>query len=173
MNSTAARVRRHQQVLDLVRSHPIASQEALADALEKCGYRVTQSTLSRDLKELRILRVPESGGYRYLPAGERDAESGLTGSLSLGRITAAEVLTLSANEVSVVLHTQVGRAQGVAAYLDSLKVPDLLATVAGDDTVLLIPTSVKRTAGLARRLADQFELPMETRHSAGKRRRSK
>jgi transcriptional regulator of arginine metabolism len=173
MNSTATRVRRHQQVLDLVRVQPIASQEALAKALEKRGYRVTQSTLSRDLRELRILRVPVPGGFRYLPAGEEGAESGPRTTLSLGRIAAAEVLKLSANEVSVVLHTQAGRAQGVAAYLDGLSVPDLLATVAGDDVVLVIPTSVKSTVRLSGYLSDLFELPGDVGRRVKSGRKSK
>lgn len=158
MNSTALRARRHRAILDLVRSRPIASQRALAEALTKRGHRVTQATLSRDLKELRVLRVPQASGYRYLPAGEAPDLSGHHESLSLGRIAAAEVMALSSNEVCVVVHTQAGRAQGVAAYLDATRVPDVLATVAGDDTVLVIPTSVKRTPALARSLDDLFEL---------------
>ena len=65
---------------------------------------------------------------------------------------------MAANETSVVLRTRVGHAQGVAVYLDGLREPDVLATVAGDDTVLVLPTSVRRAGALRRRLVELFDL---------------
>jgi transcriptional regulator of arginine metabolism len=159
MNATASRIRRHQLILQLVRSQVISSQDDLASALGERGLDVTQSTLSRDLKELRVLRVPQKNGYRYLPAGEEASAPRGSASLSLSRIAAAEVAGVAANEVCVVLRTQAGRAPGVAAYLDQVGVADLLATVAGDDTVLVIPTSIDRCQALEAQLADLFELP--------------
>ena len=156
MSSTLSRVRRQQLILELVRSQPVANQEALRAALDEHGHSVTQSTLSRDLKDLKVVRVPQPGGYRYMPAGEETTLR--SPSLSLGRIAAAEVLSVAANEVAAVLKTQNGRAQGVAAYLDSLELDDVLATVAGDDTILVSPQSIKRITTLERRLAELFEL---------------
>lgn len=173
MSSSTLRVRRHRQILELVRSRSIASQDVLAKSLEEYGYRVTQATLSRDLKELRVSRVPQDNGYRYLPAGEQEAAPTQLGALSLARIAAAEVLAVSANEVAVVLRTQAGRAQGVAAYLDGLRLPDVLATVAGDDTVLVIPTAIKKCPDLSRQLAGLFELPTDIGSSSSKDRKSK
>jgi transcriptional regulator of arginine metabolism len=169
----ATKVRRHRLILDLVREHPIASQEALADELAQHGHRVTQSTLSRDLKELRILRVPEENGYRYLPAGEEEAVNGRLSSPSLGGIAMAEVIAVAANEVSLVLRTQTGRAQGVAVYVDALNEPEILATVAGDDTVLVIPRSIQRIGALERRLCELFALPAAPRSPRTASRRTK
>lgn len=72
MSSAAAKRRRQRAILELVQSRPIGSQELLGEALADLGHAVTQSTLSRDLKELRIVRVPERDGYRYMPARDDD-----------------------------------------------------------------------------------------------------
>lgn len=173
MTQLATKARRHQLILDLVREHPIASQEALAAELAEHGHRVTQSTLSRDLKELRILRVPEANGYRYLPAGEEETANGRPNSPSLGGIAMAEVIAVAANEVSLVLRTQTGRAQGVAVYVDALNEPEILATVAGDDTVLVIPTSIRRIGVLERSLLELFALPAASRSRRPASRRTK
>jgi transcriptional regulator of arginine metabolism len=161
MNSAIGKARRHQSILTLVREHPIASQEALAEKLAVYGHRVTQSTLSRDLKELRIHRVSDEDGYRYVPAGDGRITAGRRPTPTLGNLAVTEVVAVAANEVSVVLRTQIGRAQGVAVYLDALDEPDILATVAGDDTVLVIPTSTRRVGAVKRRLSKRFALPIQ------------
>lgn len=151
-----AKTRRQQAILELVRSRPVASQEELAAALARRGHPVAQSTLSRDLKQLRVFRVPDTAGYRYLPAGEEPAAPRT--SPALGGIAAAEVLGVDRNESLVVVRTEVGRAQGVAVYLDGLRLAEALATIAGDDTILVVPVSTRRTAALERRLRQLFGL---------------
>ena len=155
MNGTA-KARRQQAILELVRSRAVANQDELARGLGRRGHAVAQSTLSRDLKQLRIFRVPVAEGYRYLPAGEEPAAP--TTSPALGRVAAAEVVGIDGNEVVAIVRTQVGRAQGVAVYLDGLRLPEALATVAGDDTILVVPTSTRKTAALKRRLRELFGL---------------
>jgi transcriptional regulator of arginine metabolism len=161
MRSAIGKTRRHQLILTLVRQHPIASQEALAEELSAHGHRVTQSTLSRDLKELRIHRITDNDGYRYIPAGDEQTTTGRRPTPALGNLAVTEVVAVAANEVSVVLRTQIGRAQGVAVYLDALDEPDILATVAGDDTVLVIPTSIRKVGAVKRRLSKRFALPTQ------------
>ena len=153
MNGTA-KARRQQAILELVRSRAIASQAELARGLGRRGHTVAQSTLSRDLKELRVFRVPVAGGYRYLPAGEAPAAPRTPPALS--EVAAAEVVGVDGNEVAAIVRTQVGRAQGVAVYLDGLELPEALATVAGDDTILVVPRSTRETAALRRRLSELF-----------------
>ena len=152
----AAKARRQQAILELVRSRPVASQQELARGLDRRGHAVAQSTLSRDLKELRIVRVPLADGYRYLPAGEEPAAPATLP--ALGEVAAAEVVAVAGNEVAAIVRTQVGRAQGVAVYLDGLRLPEALATIAGDDTILVVPKSTRLTAALERRLRDLFGL---------------
>ena len=134
-------------ILRLLRDLSIGSQSELADALGDEGHRVTQSTLSRDLKDLRVVRLATPEGYRYVPAGPapRDEAAGSS-------VAAGEVLQVTANETLVVVRTQVGRASGVAAFLDSRRPSGVLATLAGDDTILVVPTAVERVADLERRL---------------------
>ena len=145
MSVRRSRDGRHTTILHLLRDRAIASQGDLAEALAEEGYRVTQSTLSRDLKELRVVRLATGDGYRYVPgAGGEGAPR--------SRVADGEVLRVAANETLVVVRTQIGRASGVAAFLDSRRPPGVLATLAGDDTILVVPTRVEETADLARRL---------------------
>ncbi len=152
----AGKARRQQAILELVRSQAIASQEDLARALTRRGHRVTQATLSRDLRELRVVRVPVAGGARYLPAGEQPGERAVPGATGLGRLAPAEVLDVDANESTVIIRTATGRAQGVAVLLDGLDLPEVLATLAGDDTILVVPRSTRLTGALRRRLAHLY-----------------
>ena len=154
MNGTA-KARRQRAILDLVREGAIASQDELARGLARRGHEVSQSTLSRDLKELRIFRVPVGEGYRYLPAGEELAAPAVSPVVAG---IASEVIGVYGNEVSVIVRTQVGRAQGVAVYLDGLRLEEVLATIAGDDTILVVPTSTRKTPALRWRLRELFEL---------------
>ena len=155
MNGTA-KARRQRAILELVRARPIASQEELARDLGRRGHTVAQSTLSRDLKELRVFRVPVAEGYRYLPAGEEPPAPAAPP--TLGGMAAAEVVGVDGNETVAVVRTQVGHAQAVAVYLDGLHLAEALATVAGDDTILVVPTSTRKTRALERRLRELFGL---------------
>ena len=162
MSSLEVKRRRQRAILELVRTRSIGSQEALGEALADRGHAATQSTLSRDLKELRIVRVPEGGGYRYVPARDDD-QLAPESALDLAGITAAEVREVVANEVTVVLRTRTGRAQGVAVFLDRSRPDGVLATVAGDDTVLVVPESVQDVEALKGRLSELFGAARATR----------
>ena len=150
MNARGSRARRLDAILRLVHERPIASQAALAAALADQGHRVTQSTLSRDLKDLRVLRVPTETGYRYLPADQRSSEM----RAGMRSVAAAHVREVTANESLVVIRTRIGHASGVASYLDRRRPAGVLATLAGDDTILVVPESVAETAALARRMRE-------------------
>lgn len=155
MTSPDAKRRRQRAILELVQARPFGSQEALGEALADRGHEVTQSTLSRDLKELRIARVPGRDGYRYVPARDYERPSA-AGTYDVGDLAGAEVLEVAANEVTVVLRTRIGRAQGVAVFLDRTRPEGVLATVAGDDTVLVVPESIHEVDAVATRLAELF-----------------
>lgn len=129
--------RRHAAIKALIASKDIANQNELAKELKKKGIVVTQATLSRDLAELGIIRMPTENGYRY-ELRTNDVEPVLRG------FTSEEVISIDANEHLIVIRTFPGRAQGVAFLLDSKKDPELLGTLAGDDTIIVVPRSVKR-----------------------------
>lgn len=124
-----------------------STQAQLVGALADRGFATTQSTISRDLKLLGAeRRVREDGNqvYRLEPG---------PGVFPVGMVVAVEH-----NEVLVIVRTRVGRAPAVGLELDALGHPDVLGTIAGDDTVLVIPRSIKRVGELARALTALAEL---------------
>lgn len=128
---------RQYAIKELVLSREVGSQEELAALLKKRGFDVTQATLSRDLAELGVSRHHTDAGLRYsLGAPENE--------LKHTPLVTQEVTAVEQNEVLIVIRTLPGRAPGVASYLDSLRHPSILGTVAGDDTVFVSPASVKR-----------------------------
>jgi transcriptional regulator of arginine metabolism len=129
------KVNRQIAIKQIVSEQPIGSQEELCDALHKSGFEITQATLSRDLKELGVVRVNTPEGLRYVlnPLNEERRLQSFIG---------YEVEQISANESLVVVKTLPGRAQGVAEIIDSLHNPLILGTLAGDNTIFITPTSI-------------------------------
>ena len=129
--------KRHSMIKSLITSKDIANQTELVKELKAKKIEVTQATLSRDLVELGIIRMPTEDGYRY-EIRTSAAEPVLRG------FTAEEIISVNANENIIVMRTFPGRAQGVAFLLDSKKDSEILGTIAGDDTILIVPKSTKR-----------------------------
>ncbi len=129
--------KRHAAIRALITTTDISNQTQLAKELRSKKIRVTQATLSRDLVELGIIRVPTESGYRYeLKTSETDP--------ILRGFTSEEIISMNANEQLIMIKTFPGRAQGVAFLLDGKKDPEILGTIAGDDTIMVVPKSVKR-----------------------------
>ena len=129
---------RHSLILEIIEQKDIETQEELAEELKRRGVKVTQATVSRDIKELRLLKVlSENGGYKYATA-ER-AEKGM--SERFIRILAESVLTIESAVNLIVIKTISASAQAAAEAIDSLKWPELLGTIAGDNTILVIARS--------------------------------
>ena len=126
---------RHAKIQEIIKTHSIETQEELAQALESAGFQVTQATVSRDIKEMMLIKVPNAeGGYRYAYPRE------MGNMLSPGRLQRTirdAVLEIRSGENIVVLHTMPGTAQGVAFAIDYAKWPEVLGTVAGDDTIFV------------------------------------
>ncbi len=126
---------RHSKIQEIIKNQNIETQEDLALALEEAGFRVTQATVSRDIKEMMLIKIPNAeGGYRY--AYPRDLGNMLTPG-RLQRTLRDAVLDIRSGENIVVLRTMPGTAQGVAFALDYAKWPEVLGTVAGDDTIFV------------------------------------
>ena len=122
-------------ILDIIAKQDIETQEDLAEALRRHGIRVTQATVSRDIKELRLLKVlTPAGTYKYATADK--AENGL--SERFVRMLAESVLSVSSANNLVVVKTLSGSANVAAEALDSMHWPEVLGTLAGDNTILLI-----------------------------------
>jgi len=143
---------RHSAILELVREHRIASQEHLRELLAERGFDVTQATLSRDIRELRLIKVPDAeGSTRYtLPPDAWDLTPPLSRLLPTLFVSAAGTGNL------LVITTLTGGAQPVASALDWEEWPEVIGSVAGDDTILMIlrdpdhlPTVQRRVEELA------------------------
>ena len=155
--SAIDKVRRQSELIAVLREEVIHNQEDLRRALRRRGFRVTQATLSRDLKELRVPCVPTASGYRYaLPEMETVPAPAVPARMQ--NVAAVEVTGIDANEMAIIIRTLTGRAQGVAVWLDGQQLTDMLATIAGDDTILVLPRSVKSTARLKQDLAALLQL---------------
>jgi transcriptional regulator of arginine metabolism len=141
------RALRHRSILDLVRTRPIHTQEELVAELRAQNHPVTQATVSRDIRELGLYRATGPDGPRYaVPGG-----LGIRGTQVLRDFVGA----VDAVQFMAVVHTPVGTANLVAVAIDEAGWPEVLGTVAGDDTVLLVCPSVAARKTVERRLARQ------------------
>ena len=139
---------RHNAIRDLVDSRPVGSQEELRRLLRQRGWDVTQSTLSRDLRELRLARVPTADGPRYVTT-----ESGPDTTRATLEILLPQLFDrIDGVGELLVLHTVPGGAQTIAYALDAEGWSDLLGTIAGDDTILLICRSSAARDKISRRI---------------------
>ena len=149
---TADRRKRHLKILELISTRPIHTQEDLADALAAEGWSVTQSSVSRDITSLRLAKV--DGIYqRPAAAVARVREP--------DELRIAEgVLTVEmAGDALVVVHTPPGEANRVGVALDRLSWPEIVGTIAGDDTIFLAVQGRKAQREVVRRLGAIAEAP--------------
>jgi transcriptional regulator of arginine metabolism len=126
---TADRRKRHLKILELISTRAVRTQEELAEALATEGWDVTQSSVSRDIAALRLIKV--NGAYR------RPAALATPANPDERRISEGVLTIEPAGEALVVLHTPPGEANRVAVALDRLAWPDVVGTIAGDDTIFL------------------------------------
>ena len=141
----ATRTARQQRIAEIISSEPIRSQTELAGRLLQDGVEVTQATLSRDLLHLRAVKVRQGAQLVYAVPGEagarggpRDAGSGNTLDDRLRRVCAELLLTATVAENLVVIRTPPGAANYLASAIDHAAGSDVVGTIAGDDTVLVI-----------------------------------
>jgi transcriptional regulator of arginine metabolism len=132
-------------IRDIISKSVIASQEELAKELLGMGLEVNQATLSRDLKELGIARVNTPEGARYTVFADNEP-------YQLRSLLAYEIESMKSNESMVVIKTLAGRAHGVAQILDKMQLPDILGTLAGDNTIFVAPTSTKKLAQIEKQI---------------------
>lgn len=132
---TVAKRERQDAILEFVSTRAIGSQEELRQLLHERGWDVTQSTLSRDMRDLRIARVPAPSGVRYT-AGERSF--GEEGRAVLSGLLPQLFQSLDFTRELIVVKTHTAGAQPIAEAIDAEEDPDILGSIAGENTVLLI-----------------------------------
>lgn len=138
---------RHAQILDIVAKETIETQEELANALRRRNIGVTQATVSRDIKELRLVKVlTEEGIYRY--AAVTSSDNKLTDRFV--RMFSDSITSMQAAGNLVVLRAISGSANIAASIIDSLNHPDILGCVAGDDTILVVARTAESVQNILR-----------------------
>jgi len=139
-------------MLELVRREPLSTQEDIRAQLEVLGHPATQSTISRDLEELGLVRVRDPDGhFRYALPTEAVAAGGRA---RLRALFAEFVTRVGASGNLVVLSTPAGAANAVAEALDRAGLEGILGTIAGDDTILIVAREGTRGKSLAKRLRE-------------------
>ena len=137
----SSKLKRLNRIKELLNIKNISSHEALVKLLGDEGIQVTQATLSRDFAELGVIRTVAENGPRYILDAHESGKQ-------IAKLIGFEILSVDHNESLIVIRTLAGRAQGIAHFIDRLNNPDILGTVGGDDTVLVIPSSQKGIPGL-------------------------
>ncbi|HEX2866172.1 MAG TPA: hypothetical protein VHO03_03975 [Ignavibacteriales bacterium] len=132
----SAKLKRQNRIKEILNNKFISNHEDMLKLLLKEDINITQATLSRDFAELGVIRTFTDTGTRYTL---NLYESGK----QIARLIGFEILNVENNESMIVIRTLAGRAQGVAHYIDRLNRVEILGTVGGDDTVIVIPNSHK------------------------------
>jgi transcriptional regulator of arginine metabolism len=142
------KARRQGLILELVERESLQSQEALRKRLQQRGFEATQATISRDIKDLGLVKRASDGAYR--PPGEEAPPPVVMSALE--RLAADFLRRVDRVQQLVVIRTGAGQAQPLALAIDRAQLPDAIGTIAGDDTILLIARDERRAAALVRRL---------------------
>jgi transcriptional regulator of arginine metabolism len=146
------RAGRHARIVELIRERAVRSQTELADLLAAGGVQVTQATLSRDLEELNAVKV--SGSYLIPEDGKRPLRETEQAPARLLRLLRELLTGVDASGNMAVLRTPPGAAQFLASALDRSGLPDVVGTIAGDDTILVVTRDVTGGKALADKLAE-------------------
>ncbi len=144
--SSGNKLARHRAILELIEKSPVGNQDQLQRSLAHRGFKVGQATLSRDIHELRLVKSAE--GYS-LPGNETPVDAGLP---PVQRLVREFVIEVRPAQNLLVLKTAVGSAQPVAAALDAQEWSEVVGTIAGDDSILIVSPDRKATARLAHRI---------------------
>ncbi len=143
------KLRRQKLILDLIGREPVSSQRLLQRRLRAEGFQATQATISRDLKQLGLVKRAADGAYQQ--PGEDTVNREAAGA-ALQRVVGEFLFKVQRVQHLVVLGTGPGQAQPLALALDRAALPEVVGTIAGDDTVLVISRDGRRATALVRRL---------------------
>jgi transcriptional regulator of arginine metabolism len=143
---------RQSQIMDVVDHAPIASQEELRQQLQARGINATQATISRDLKELGLVKRAGDGAYARPGADRSQADVE-----QVRRAVASLMRGIERVDALLVIRTDRGQAQGLAEWIDRARLTEVAGTIAGDDTILLVCRGTAAAQSVERRLADMVK----------------
>ncbi|MFS0822804.1 transcriptional regulator AhrC/ArgR [Bacillus sp. 1P02SD] len=144
---------RHIKIREIITSHDIETQDEIVDILKSEGYNITQATVSRDIKELHLVKVPMiDGRYKYsLPADQR-----FNPLQKLKRSLMDAFVKIDSAGHMLVMKTLPGNANAIGALIDHLDWEEILGTICGDDTILIICKSPEQTETVSNRFLDML-----------------
>ena len=148
------KTKRQTKMLELIKKHDIETQEELSDYLQKEGYQVTQATVSRDIRELKLTKVAMSNGrqkYAALTEANEDLSEKYT------RVFRDAFVSMDMAQNILVIKTVSGLAMAVAAAIDAMHLHEIVGCIAGDDTIMCAVRSVDDTIAVMGRLRKLVE----------------
>jgi len=141
--------KRQSKILELINAFDIYTQDELAERLNRSGFAATQATISRDIKELKLLKIPASNGqYKYASANHDEDKV----NAKFFNILRETVITVQTAKNLIVVKTYSGMAHAAGAAIDAITFPEIIGTIAGDDTVLLVFANDENAETVAQKL---------------------
>ena len=146
--------KRQERILALIAKHEIETQDDMMNRLREEGFAVTQATVSRDLKELKLTKTLTSRGtYRY----SQPVRHHMSGNAKLSRAIVDSITHVDYSLNTVVLKTYPGMAQAVASGVDALNLSEILGCVAGDDTIIVVTRDVESADELSEKILEMMK----------------
>lgn len=147
--------KRHAKILEIIRREEVGTQEEMCDLLNRAGFHVTQATVSRDIRELKLSKVAVSGGrQKYVLL----SDTRNTMDEKYIRVFQEGVVSIDMAQNILVIKTVSGMAMAVAASLDSMNHHEIVGSIAGDDTIMCAVRTVEETVNLMRQLKKLLRL---------------
>ena len=144
---------RQNKILELIEEYEISTQEALIQRLAEHGFESTQTTISRDIRQLRLIKGPTGRGtYKYVAPEVRKGNDAPGHNSAL----TDAVLKIEAAQNIIVVKTMAGMANAIAVCVDSLQIKDIIGSVAGDDTILLVLKTTENALSVEAELKGVF-----------------
>ncbi len=145
---------RHRKIVEIIEKFDVETQEELAKYLKDAGFVVTQATVSRDIRELKLSKIPSgSGKQKYVVLKQDDSYLGD----KYIRVLRDGFVSMDMAQNILVVKTVSGMAMAVAAALDALKFPEVVGSIAGDDTIMVAVRTVEETQRLLEKIHQMIE----------------
>ena len=142
---------RHEKIIELIKEYDIDTQEELAARLNEAGFKVTQATVSRDIRALKMTKVAgRNGKSRYAILEEHTPD---LLSDKYARVLKEAVVSMNIGQNIIVVKTISGMAMAAGAALDSMKWPEILGCIAGDDTIICVVKTSEQAPGVVQKLS--------------------
>jgi transcriptional regulator of arginine metabolism len=146
---------RQEAIWNILNEREIQTQEELAEALRERGFSVTQATVSRDIREMRLIKLSRAnGGYQY---GIQEGNTDIGSNERMIRMLRECMLSVESSGQMIVIKTLSGSANTAAEALDSMDMPDILGSIAGDNTIFLVARAEEKASMIAERVRNLMQ----------------